>query len=394
VAGELGKAAGHGCQEPRIWGWTARGYEVVRDAFAANLRVGEDIGAAVAVYRFGECVVDLWGGAVCQDGDPYPEDALQVVFSATKGLTTLCLAALVEDGLVDLERPVAAYWPEFGQGGKETITVRQLASHQAGLPAFDAPVGPAEIVAWDTCVELLAGQEPLWVPGSSHGYHPVTFGFLVGEVIRRASGLSVGKFFQERFARPLGLDAWIGLPRSAYGRVVPEVEAAVGDGIGRVFSDAEATAGTLTNRAFSNPTVDVATFGDPALFGAEIPAVNGICDARSLARAYSSVVEGPLRLLGSSVVDEMRKVVVDGPDRVLVDLPTRFGTGFMLASLREPMLGAGSFGHNGRGGSLAFAHPESGVAYGFVANRMVLEPGPDRRNTRLLSAVSLAVSGG
>ena len=370
-----------------VKGWTAAGYEGVREAFAANLRIGEDLGAAVCVYRHGECMVDLWGGVMTRDGDAYPEDALEVVFSSTKGLTALCLASLVESGEIELDTPVSQYWPEFARAGKQEITVRTVAAHQAGLPAFELPTSMAELADWPLCVRRLSEQRPLWEPGRWHGYHALTVGYLLGEVIRRATGQSVGAVLRERFARPLGLDAWIGLPEALGARVVPLEEVVPSAGEGAILSDAEQDPATFTGRAFTNPLINTANFDQSLAYTAEIPAVAGVTDARSLARAYAALVDGPLRRIGVPVVDEMGRMVVDGPDLVLIDQPTRFGTGFMLSSPREPMLGRGSLGHNGRGGSLGFAHPESGVSYGFVANRMVLAPGPDRRNTRLIAAV-------
>lgn len=379
-----------GSAEPFVDGWTAPGFDGVRAAFETNLHLGEDLGAAVCIYRHGRCVVDLWGGRRL-DGGPYPREALHLVYSTTKGLAALCLALAVEEGAVELDAPVARYWPQFAAHGKAGITVRQLASHQAGLPGFQRSMPLEGLGDWDGCVDALAGQTPEWSPGRSHGYHAVTLGYLVGEVIRRATGRSVGRLFRERLGGPLSLDAWIGLPSTAHSRVELLFEAAPDAGIGAALREREATAGTLTNQAFTNPTIGVESFNNPITFTPEIPAVNGISDARSLARAYAAVVDGPLRIIGEKVVDEMRAIQVDGPDLVLVDQPTRFGIGFLLASPREPMLGTGSFGHNGRGGSLAFAHPESGVSFGFVANRMVLDPGPDRRSTRLIAALREAL---
>lgn len=383
---------GAGRFDPVVKGWCARGYEGVRDAFVANLRVGDDYGAAVAVYRHGRCVVDLWGGVANRDDPlPYPEDALEVLFSTSKGLVALCLASLVESGEMKLDEPVAAYWPEFAQGGKEAVTVRELASHQAGLPAFENTVTLAELTDWAGCVVGLAAQEPAWPPGSAHGYHALTIGYLLGEVIRRAGGMSVGALLGDRFSGPLGLESWIGLPSALSSRVVRLVEVTPHSEEGAVLVRAEADPATLTGKVFSNPAINVDNFDQPLAFSAEIPAVCGVSDARSLAKIYASVVDGPLRQIGDEVVRSMTRSLVWGPDLVLIDQPTRFGTGFMLSAPREPMLGPGSFGHNGRGGSLAFAHPESGISYGFVANRMVLGPGPDRRSTRLLAAVRDAI---
>ena len=377
--------------QPVVHGWTARGYEGVREAFATNLWLGEDTGAAVAIYRYGKCVVDLWGGVTFPGGPEYPEEALELVFSTTKGIVALCLASLYDSGELELDDLVARHWPEFGAFRKEEVTVRELASHQAGLPAFSLPTTIEDLHEWDRCASALGAQQPEWSPGSAHGYHALTIGYLLGEVVRRVSGQTVGAVLRDRFGRPMDLQTWIGLPESLVPRVVPLYEDAPANGVGQVLATAEKDPGTITGRTFGNPAINVENFDQPSIYGAEIPAVNGITDARSLARIYASVVDGPLRSISADTVNSMRRSLVRGPDLVLIDQPTHFGTGFMLSSPREPMLGRGSLGHNGRGGSLGFAHPESGISYGFVANRMALTPGPDRRNIRLIAALRDAI---
>lgn len=377
---------------PVVHGWTARGYERVREAFAANLSLGEDTGAAVSVYRYGNCVVDLWGGTAFPGGPEYPEDGLQLVYSTTKGIVALCLASLSDWGELDLDDRVVRYWPEFGECGKQEVSVREVASHQAGLPAFSLPTTVEDLCRWDRSTSALAAQAPEWLPGSAHGYHAVTLGYLLGEIVRRVSGQTVGTVLRERFGQPLDLRMWIGLPDSMATKVVPLYEDVPANGVGEVLAAAERDPTTMTGRVFANPPIDVGTLDNPSVYAAEIPAVNGVTDARSLARLYASVVDGPLRSIGAATVDSMRRSLVRGADLVLIDQPTHFGTGFMLSSPREPMLGQGSLGHNGRGGSLGFAHPESGISYGFVANRMALTPGPDRRNIRLIAAVKEAMA--
>ncbi|MCZ6822487.1 MAG: serine hydrolase, partial [Deltaproteobacteria bacterium] len=193
-------------------GTCARGFERVRDAFGACFGQHAEVGAAVCVYLDGEPVVDLWGGyADREQRTPWQRDTLALVFSATKGVTAACVHRLSEQGKLDLDAPVASYWPEFAAAGKESITVRQLISHQAGLPAVRKTLAPADIFDWDLMVQALAEEEPWWKPGSQHGYHPVTYGFLVGEVIRRVAGRSVGQMFREDVAEPLEADFHIGL---------------------------------------------------------------------------------------------------------------------------------------------------------------------------------------
>jgi CubicO group peptidase (beta-lactamase class C family) len=370
------------------FGWTAPGFESLRTAFESNLRVGDELGASFAVFRHGECVADLWGGHKTPGGDRYPEDALQFVFSTSKGLLGLCLAALVDDDAIDLDAPVAYYWPEFAEAGKATISVRQAASHQAGLPGFTTPTTLSDLGDWDKCAAKLAAQEPYWTPGEHHGYHAITIGYLIGEVIRRVTDKTVGQFFRDTFADSLEIDAWIGLPPEQAARVVALVEPRPANGVGDILIRAEKTPDTMTNIATGNPPIPANHLNNPKVWEFEIPSLNAIADARSLARVYSSVVDGPLRSISEQTIREMTVTHVDGSDLVLIDQPTRFGACFMLAAPREPMLGPGSFGHNGRGGSLAFAHPRSGITYAFVTNRIVNDPAPDRRNTRLLAALT------
>ncbi|MFI9836256.1 serine hydrolase domain-containing protein [Nonomuraea sp. NPDC051941] len=372
-------------------GYTAPRFSGVRDAFESNLRNGDDIGASLAVYRHGELVVDLWGGIRDTSGTPYPEDALHVGYSVTKGVLGLVLASLIDTGEVDLDAPVPAYWPEFGVAGKDGVLVRELASHQAGLPAFDEPVTKADLADWDGRVCRLASQAPAWSPGTQHGYHALTLGYLVGEVVRRASGKSVGVLLRERFAPDADLQAWIGLPAQHNRRVVRYQDASPTPGVGAFLARASETSGTLTHATFSNPVVTADLFNDPASWQPEIPAANGVFDARSLARLYSSVVNGPLRAISPITVDRVRHQQVYGPDEVLVEQPTRFGTVFALSSPRQPMLGHGSFGHDGLGGHLAFAQPESGIAFAFLTNRAIPDPTPHTRLWRLLSAVAAAL---
>ncbi len=196
-----------------VTGLVEPGFEGVRAAFAANFAAGHEVGAALCVHVEGRKVVDLCGGSFDRDGNlPYGPDALQLVFSSTKGATAACANLLAQRGLLDLDAPVADYWPEFAQAGKETLPVRWLLSHQAGLPAIDRVLTPEEVQAWDPVIDALAAQAPFWEPGTAHGYHALTYGYLVGEVVRRISGRSLGTYFAEEVAGPLGLEFFIGLP--------------------------------------------------------------------------------------------------------------------------------------------------------------------------------------
>ncbi|MGW2725315.1 serine hydrolase domain-containing protein [Streptomyces sp. NPDC001492] len=365
----------------------AKDFAQLRDALETNLRTGDDKGAMVAVYRHGALVADLWGG-VSQDGrTPYPRDALQVVFSVSKALLGLMVTAMLDDGLIALGHPVARYWPEFAAGGKELVTLGELLAHQAGLPAFATPMTPGGLADWQRCVDDLAGQTPLWKPGSAHGYHALTMGYLAGEIIRRVTGHTPGDYLRTRFAEPLEAEVWIGLPPALGHRVERHVVADPAPGIGEVRRVRQADPAAITHRVLTNPEITFPVFDTPPMWGPEIPGANAIGDARSLARLMATAVDGPLRSLSPEAVAVATAQQGYGPDLVLVDQPSRFGTLFMLASPREPMLGTRCFGHNGAAGALAFADPESGISFAYVGNRAHPDPTPHRRIHRLLSAV-------
>lgn len=365
-------------------------FERVRQAFATNLAVGDDLGASVAVFHNGRCVVDLTGGET-RKGAPYPHDTLQLFYSVTKGVTTFCLMHLADQGKLELDALVTRYWPEFGQAGKDTVTVRQLLSHQAGLCSIAEPVTMAELADWHHVTSLLAAQRPYWQPGTAHGYHALTFGFLAGELVRRISGRSIGTYLQETFARPMGLELFIGLPPHLSDRVQLLFDAPANPALGRALADAAMNPRSLTHSAFANPPIDTEIFNDPAVWSMELPGANGIGSARSLAALYSTAVDGPVRQISAKTVDDFRRECVFGDDLVLTEQPTRFGAGFMLPCPRDPMLSLNSFGHNGRGGSLAFADPESGIAFAYVGNRLNHEPSPHTRLWRLLAALREAL---
>ena len=206
-----------------VGGFVEPGFEGVRDAFANNFVEHGEQGASYAFYVEGTKVVDLWGGVRADTGEPYDDDTLQIVFSSTKGATAVCAHLLAERGLLDVDAPVVEYWPEFGQAGKQDIPVRWLLTHQAGLPTVDAKLTRAEALAWEPVIRALEVQLPLWEPGVAHGYHALTYGYLVGEVVRRIDGRSLGTFFQEEIAEPYGLEFWIGLPEEYEPRVAPMI---------------------------------------------------------------------------------------------------------------------------------------------------------------------------
>lgn len=386
-----------------IDGTVAPGYEAVRDAFAANFAEHGEIGAAVCVYRDGEPVVDLWGGIADPDtGRPWQRDTLQLVYSATKGVTTTLAHLLVERGLLDLDAPVARYWPEFAAADKAEIPVRWLLTHQAGLAALDKPVPLADALAWTPMVAALAAQAPNWPPGTAHGYHGRTFGWLVGEVIRRVTGRSVGQFLADEIAGPFGVDFFIGLPPAEQHRVsrlvfAPKPDlAAVPDELIpeplRAMVAALRDPESLSNRAFQVTDPGDIDFDSADVHAAELPASNGIGTARGLARLYASLV-GELdgrRLLRPDTLAAAVREQVSGTDAVIM-LPNRYATGYMLPLDEIPLGGPGSFGHPGRGGSLAYADPARGIAFAYTPN-YIIEQAIDPRARNLVDALETALN--
>jgi CubicO group peptidase (beta-lactamase class C family) len=360
-----------------------------------------DVGAAFCLYVDGRPVVDLWGGvADVGSGRPWAEDTLALVFSTTKGVTAIAAHLLAQRGVLDLDAPVVDLWPEFAAGGKERLTTRDLLGHRAGLPVVDGPITPDEVLAWHPVVERLAAQTPLWPPGENHGYHAITYGWLVGEVLRRATGRSLGTIVADELTGPLGLDLWVGLPEAEEPRVSTLIGAdfSIAEIIGeemlaslpeeiralvRSFLDPEG----VTQRALTITTPHL-DWNSRAVHAAEVPAANGIASARSLARLYAACigeVDG-VRLLDPATVDDACRTVSEGPDQVLM-IPTRFGSGFFLSSTFSPLFGESSFGHAGAGGSLAFADPEHRVGFGYVMNRMQQNLAGDPRTVALIDGV-------
>ncbi|MFC7383179.1 serine hydrolase domain-containing protein [Sphaerisporangium rhizosphaerae] len=388
---------------PEIGGQTAPGFEGVREAFAANLAGGQEVGAAVGVYLHGRKVVDLWGGvADPETGRRWERDTLQVVFSTTKGITAACAHLLAQRGELDLDAPVAEYWPEFAANGKERIPVRWLLTHQAGLPALDRPVTPAEAIAWEPMVTALAAQRPFWEPGTDHGYHGHTYGWLVGEVVRRVTGRGIGTFLAEEIAAPLGLDLWIGLPESERHRVSRIIAPSYDlDALAAVDLDSLPESAREVMSAYTDPTsltmramtviTPMPNHDDPAEQAAEMPSTNGICTARALARFYAALigeVDGH-RILSSETLAAATKEQAGGVDRVL-RVPVRLGTGFGLPTPDAFWYSPTAFGFPGYGGSLGFADPATGLAFGYVMNH-IQEGVPDLRAAALLDAVRTAI---
>jgi CubicO group peptidase (beta-lactamase class C family) len=404
-----------------ISGWVAPGFEAVREAFTANFDDGLEAGAAFGAYHRGEKVVDLWGGvADTKTGRMWDEDALVLVYSTTKGITAMCANRLVQEGAIDVEAPVATYWPEFAQAGKEQVTMADLLSHRAGLAWTDGSLSFQEALAWDPVIEALEAQAPSWPPGTAHGYHATTFGWLVGEVVRRVSGRSLGTYLREEIAGPLGADFFVGLPASEEprvarlvsfleslesGRTLQSLEALGGPDAGSGATDLAqqaatylAPGGSLFNAlaapggALSDPDV----WDDPRLRAAEIPAANGVCDARSLACLYAACVSdvvttsgGTFRILTPEQLDRALVQQTEGPDVVLMGLDIQWGLGFMLNRGVLGSAGLGgprSFGHFGMGGSVGWADPDLELGMGYVMNQMEIGTTGDKRSFRLMKS--------
>ncbi|MEU1029688.1 serine hydrolase domain-containing protein [Streptomyces mirabilis] len=385
-------------------GEVAEGFEPVREAFARNFETLGERGAAVSVYRHGRKVVDLWGGTRDVDGTadsaPWEHGTAHVMHSATKGVGAAVLLMLHECGELDLDAPVGKYWPEFKARGKEHLLVRYVLSHQAGVPVVDVPLTPAEAADPDRTAESIAAQTPLWEPGTDHGYHPHTFGWMLSELVRRVTGgRGVGEFIATEIAAPLGLDLWVGLPGAEAHRVgragrvdSPEPSSALRTRPKRSVAEAYKDPDSTTVRAFAaiTPPPDD---NDPAYRAAALPASNGIATADGLARFYAALI-GELdgtRLFTPATVDLARAEASAGPDRTLV-ITTRFGLGYMLHGTASPLLGPASFGHPGRGGPLGFADPESGIAFGYITNGFRKTVTADPRAQALVRAVRSALS--
>jgi CubicO group peptidase (beta-lactamase class C family) len=384
-----------------IGGWVSSGWEQVADAFRSNFDDGRELGAACAVYHRGEQVVDLWGGIADQStGRPWEQDTIVLVFSSTKGMTAILANLLIERGDLELDAPVADYWPEFAANGKAHIPVRWLLSHQAGLLAVDTPLTLDEICAWDPVIAALEAQAPLWEPGTQHAYHALTYGHLVGEVLRRITGKTVGQLFADEVAGPLGLSSWIGLPESEEPRVA-HLEAAppVADEGMRAILDMVSGPGSTFERSVLGIPVELVTegrghFGSRQVRAAEIPAGNLVTDARSLARAYAATVgevDG-IRLLSPATVEAAR--TVQTAESTPWGMPPGFepfamvaGLGFQVTTPLAPLLGPTSFGHGGAGGSMGLGEVEHHLGFGYVMNQMLTEIPNKPRNQVIMDAV-------
>jgi len=374
--------------ETRVHGSVEAGFEPVQAAFAANFERYGEVGAGCCVYLEGRCVVDLTGGVTTPGGaEPYTPNTLQMVWSSTKGVVAVAAHMLAQEGLLDFDAPVVEYWPEFGAEGKERIPVRWLFSHRSGLAAIEQPLGLEDVIAWTPVVDALAAQRPLWEPGTAHGYHTFTYGWLAGEVMRRVSGVSVGQLVAERIAKPLGVEFWIGLPQEMNARVAPVI-APVAANPPDPFVKRASDPSSLTFKSFTSPAIPPSAFNEYLFRSAEVPAGNGIGNARALARIYAACigeVDG-VRLLDPETVERATRTEARGEDLVM-GFETHYGTGFQLPFPFRPMAGQGSFGHHGSGGSVGFAQKELGFSFGYAMNQMRPVYGSDPRTNSLIAAL-------
>ncbi|MHC9043213.1 serine hydrolase domain-containing protein [Microbacterium saperdae] len=383
----------------QIHGSVAPGFERIRDEFAEGFSEKPQMGAALSILHNGESVVDLWGGVADERTNaPWSDETVSVIFSCTKGLVSILAARLVQDGLLDYEAPVADYWPEFAAAGKADVRVKHLLSHRSGLSAPRSPLTAEQIIDWNHVVRELGAQKPLWEPGSGYAYHAITHGWLIGEVIRRVSGRTVGQYFADLITTPLGVDAWIGLPPSLSSRVA---HMQVGSTLAELTAQ-QATARKPEETDWSGLAMtlggalapeligpgDSDGFNSPEIQAAEIPGAGGIASARAVASIWSSTIMpvGGVRLLDDDTIATATVPQSEGLPVWAVPGPwPRWGMGFQLDSEARRYTTAHGFGHDGAGGQVAFADPAAGVGFAYLTNQM--EAINDLRGTRIVDAL-------
>jgi CubicO group peptidase (beta-lactamase class C family) len=394
--------------EVDIRGTVAPGFEHVRDVFRENFAVRKEIGAACAVYLRGEKVVDLWGGARDEvTGAPWEEDTMVLVFSTTKGMAATAMAVAHSRALFDYDEPVARYWPEFAQHDKGSISVRTLLSHQAGLCVIDEPLDVHTLDDLDRLARALAAQRPAWKPGDRHGYHGISLGFYEGELLRRVDPKkrTLGRFFHDEVAAPLGVEFYIGLPHGfPAGRIArikgfPVLGAAV-----RLhtfpwrFALGLLNPRSLTARAFNNPRIaNPADLDSPAFRSVEMPASNGVGTARSIARVYSALALGGSELgIDPATLQALKRPATAprlGKRDVVLGADSSFSLGF-LKPCDACRFGSSetAFGTPGAGGSFGFADPDIGLGFSYVMNRMGFYIADDPREKALRDATYRCVA--
>lgn len=374
-----------------IQGIVAPEFAACRDAFRENFRAGGENGAACAVYVDGELVVDLWGGWADADRQtPWQYDTAAPVFSVTKGVAALCVLSQVSAVAIDLDLPLAHYWPEFAAHGKDRVSVRHALAHRAGVPLLSGAVTIEELADTAAMSARLAEEPPLFEPGSAHAYHAITVGWITSELMRRVTGKTVGHWFRDNLAEPLGLNIQIGSVPGARSPIAAIEVPAQYDTPEIDPSSIGARAISLNGLYPARMSGLAAAMNDPAMQRVELAGANGVADARSLARLYSKAIGGGREapLLSDDTRRDACRIMSSGiPIGQEFSGPT-WGAGVMLPWSVQPMLGEGSFGHDGAGGALAFAHAPSGVSFAYVRNRTGQPGVRDRYVYRVVDALA------
>ena len=366
-------------------------YAAAKAAFEANFERGDDVGASFCATKDGETVVDLWAGFADEAKTrPWTRDTIVNVYSTTKTMSFLCALIVADRGELDFDAPVAKYWPEFAANGKAEVKVSHLMAHSAGLSGWEEKLAKDDIYDWDKVVGLLAAQAPLWPPGTASGYHALTQGYLIGEVIRRITGKTIGTFFRQEIAEPLGADFWIGLPASEDGRVADLIPPPPGGAIGDNIQS------ELQEITFNNPGVDVSETRSRAWRGAEIPAGGGTGNARSIAEIHAILANGGVakgrRFLSEAGCRKALEVQIEGVDLIL-GVPSKFGMGFGLPGEMIPLPNPNTMFWGGYGGSLIIIDMDARTTFGYAMNKMAGTTTGDMRALGLAGAMWGALAG-
>ena len=369
----------------RITGTCDPRFSGVLDAFLENFSARNELGASVCITVEGQTVVDLWGGLKAPGGDPWDQDTICIVYSSTKGASATCAHMAVDRGLLDLDAPVARYWPEFATNGKEAARVSMMIDHSVGVPGLRELLPPGSVYDYDYMCRRLADEAPFWTPGTRNGYHGMTSAWTVGEIVHRSTGKRMGKFFADEVAGPLGIDFWIGLPEEQEHRVSPMIPYPPDDrarnsriALAMREDPMSPTGRFMLNGGGFNPN-------SRAGRAAEIGSGNGITNARGLAGLYAPLANGGalpgggVRLVGQETLTRMSRVSVATHDDATLRIPTRFSLGFMKSMDNRALentedcsvvMSEAAFGHVGAGGSLGMADPECRMSFGYAMNRM------------------------
>ena len=389
-----------------VRGFCAPEFQAVADEFERNFSERGEVGAAVAIHVDGKPVVDLWGGiADRESGRAWQEDTLVTVYSSSKGIAAACMHMLIDRGMLDVDEPVARYWPEFAAHGKEQVTVAMLLSHQAGLPFWEEPLPPGALNDWEHVTAVLAKQAPIWEPGTQSGYHAITLGYLEGELVRRVTGRTIGQFLRDELAGPLGADAWFGLPESEEHRVAtlylaepdPALRSALFD---KLMAEPDWMGWKMITNSGGDGTSESAN--SRARRAAEIPAAGGVTNARGLARIYAPFsldgsVDG-VRIVDAKALPLMRTTRAASSCDTILRLPTTYTLGFSkswgarhLGSGEYVIVGEHAFGTPGLGGNMGFADGQAQMSFGYTMNRHGFGTGLNERGQSLIDAAYRAV---